>query len=46
MESTFVRLSKSLKSKILATIVSPPGYTGFITKLPFELLTGWNVWVN
>ena len=46
IESAFFRLSKSLKSKILATIVSPPGYTGFITKLPFELLTGWNVWVN
>ena len=34
-QSAFLRLSKSLKSKILVTMVSPPGCTGFITNLPF-----------
>ena len=37
LEKAFFRLSKSLKSKILATMVPPPGYTGFIiTNFPFE----------
>ena len=35
LESAFFRLSNSLKSKILATRVPPPGYTGFIINLPF-----------
>ena len=35
LESAFSRISKRLKSKILATMVTPPGYTGFITNLPF-----------
>ena len=35
LEKTFFRLSKNLKSKILAAMVPPPGYTGFITNLPF-----------
>ena len=37
LKSAFFRLSKSLKSRILATMVPPPGYTGFIiTNFPFE----------
>ena len=35
LESAFFRLAKSLKSKILATSMPPPQYTGFITNLPF-----------
>ena len=35
LESEFFMLSKSLKSKILTTMVPPPGCTGFITNLPF-----------
>ena len=35
LESAFFRLSKNLKFKILATMVPPPGYAGFITNLPF-----------
>ena len=34
LESAFFRLLKSLKSKILASMVPPPGYAGFITNLP------------
>ena len=33
--NAFCRHSKRLKSKILATMVPPPGYTGFITNFPF-----------
>ena len=43
LKSAFGRLSKSLKSKVLVTNVPPPGYTGFVTNLLFELLGGWNV---
>ena len=32
--SAFFRLLKSLKSKILASMVPPSGYAGFITNLP------------
>ena len=35
LEGAFFRLSKSLKSKISATKVLPPGYNGFITNFPF-----------
>ena len=35
LEKAFFWLSVSLKSKILATRVPPPGYTGFITNLLF-----------
>ena len=35
LEKAFFRLSKSLRSKILATMVPSPGYTGFITNLLF-----------
>ena len=35
LKSAFFRLSKKLKSKNLANMVPPPGYTGFITNLPF-----------
>ena len=35
LESAFFRLWKSLKSKILATMVPATGYTGFIMDLPF-----------
>ena len=35
LKSAFCRLSKSLKSEILATMVPPPGYTGFIANLLF-----------
>lgn len=31
----FFRLSESLKSKILATMVPSPTYTGFVTNLAF-----------
>ena len=34
LESAFSRLLKSLKSKILASMVPPPEYAGFITNLP------------
>ena len=34
LESAFVRLLRSLKPKILASMVPPPGYAGFITNLP------------
>ena len=36
LKSALFRLSESLKSKILTTMVPPPGYTGFITNLPFR----------
>ena len=36
LESTFLRLLKSLKSKILANMVPPPGYAGFTTNLLFQ----------
>ena len=38
LKSNFFRLSKSLKSKILATMVPPlpRGYSGFIINLPFR----------
>ena len=35
LESEFFMLIKRLKSKILTTMVPPPGCTGFITNLPF-----------
>ena len=38
LESTFFRLSKSLKSTISANIVPPPGQTSH-----YELLGDWNV---
>ena len=34
LESFLVKFSKSLKSKILTTMVPFPGYTEFITNLP------------
>ena len=36
LENSFLRLSKSLKSEILAIMVLPLGYTGFTTNLPFS----------
>ena len=35
LKSAFFRLSEGLKSKILVTMVPPPGYIAFITNLPF-----------
>ena len=35
VDSAFFRSSKSLKSKSLATMAPPAGYTGFITNLPY-----------
>ena len=35
LESVFFRLSKDLKPKMLVTRVPPPGYTWFMTNLPF-----------
>ena len=35
LKNAFCRHSKRLKSKSLATMVPPPGYTGFITNFPF-----------
>ena len=35
LERAFFRLLKSLKSKILGSIVPPPGYARFTTNLPF-----------
>ena len=37
-KNTFARLSESLKSKILATMVPPPRYSGSITNLPFWVI--------
>ena len=39
LKNAFCRHSKRLKSKSLATMVPPPGYTGFITNFPF-----WATW--
>ena len=35
LESALFRLSKGVKSKGFTTMVPTPGYTGFITNLPF-----------
>ena len=35
LEWALFKLLKSLKFKILGTMVPPPGYAGFITNLPF-----------
>ena len=37
-KNTFARLSESLKSKILATMVPPPRYSGSITNLLFWII--------
>ena len=36
LKTPYCRVSKSLKPRILAAMVLPPGYTGFITNLPFR----------
>ena len=38
LEKALLRLSKSLKSKILTSMVPPTGYTGFITILSFSAI--------
>ena len=43
LKSVIFRLSKRLKSKILATRVPPPDILGLLQTSGFELLWGWNV---
>ena len=43
LKSKFFRLSKSLKSKILATMVPLPDILGLLQIYRFKLLGAWNV---